>query len=153
MKMKTWQFNTFVYAECAKSLQLCLTLWPYGLEPTRLLCPWDSLSKNSGMGCRCFPPVPLLSPPLVDRFFTTSATWEASSIPIVKVLVAQSCLTLCNPMDCSLPGFFVCGISQARILEWVVISFRGSSWLRDQTWVSCLARKILYCLSHQYLWT
>ena len=42
--------------------------------------------------------------------------------------VSQSCLTLCNPMDCSLPGFSVHGILQARILEWVAISFsRGSS--------------------------
>ena len=42
--------------------------------------------------------------------------------------VAQSCLTLCNPMDCSLPGFSVHGIFQARVLEWVAISFaRGSS--------------------------
>ena len=46
--------------------------------------------------------------------------------------VAQSCLTLCDPMDCSLPGFSVHGILQARILEWVTISFsRGSSQPRD----------------------
>ena len=45
-----------------------------------------------------------------------------------EMLVTQSCLTLCDPMDCSLPGFSVYGISQARILEWVAISsFRGSS--------------------------
>ena len=37
--------------------------------------------------------------------------------------VAQSCLTLCNPMDCSLPDFSVHGLFQARILEWVIISF------------------------------
>ena len=49
-----------------------------------------------------------------------------------KKKVAQSCLTLCYPMDCSLPGFSIHGILQARILEWVTISFsRGSSWLRD----------------------
>ena len=42
--------------------------------------------------------------------------------------VAQSCLTLCDPMDCSLPGSSLHGIPQARVLEWVVISFsRGSS--------------------------
>ena len=41
----------------------------------------------------------------------------------VCVLVAQSCLTLCIPMDCSPPGSFVHGILQARILEWVAISF------------------------------
>ena len=60
----------------------------------------------------------------------------------VKVLVAQSCLTLCDPMDCSLPGFSVHGILHVRILEWVAIPFsRGSSWPRDQTWVSCIAGK------------
>ena len=54
--------------------------------------------------------------------------------------VAQSCLTLCNPLDCSPPGSSVHGISQARMLEWVAISFcRRSSRLRDQTHVSCIA--------------
>ena len=41
----------------------------------------------------------------------------------VKVLVVQSCPTLCDPMDCSLPGFAVYGFLQARILEWVAILF------------------------------
>ena len=51
--------------------------------------------------------------------------------------VAQSCPTLCNPMDCSLPGSSVHGIFQARVLEWVAIAFsRGSSWPRDWTRVS-----------------
>ena len=54
------------------------------------------------------------------------------------ILVAQSCPTLCNPVDCSPPGSSVPGILQARILKWVAIPFsRGSSWLRDWTWVSC----------------
>ena len=58
----------------------------------------------------------------------------------VNVLVAQSCLTFCDPTDCSLPGSSVHGISQARILEWVAISFsRGSSCPRDQIQVSCIA--------------
>ena len=53
------------------------------------------------------------------------------------ILVTQLCLTLCDPMDCSLPGSSVHGISQARIREWIAISFsRGSSWLRDQIQVS-----------------
>ena len=53
--------------------------------------------------------------------------------------IAHSCLTLCNPMDCSLPGSSLHGILQARVLEWVAISFsRGSSWSRDRTWVSCI---------------
>ena len=51
--------------------------------------------------------------------------------------VTQSCLTLCDPMDCSLPGSFVYRIFQARVLEWVAISFsRRSSWPRDWTQVS-----------------
>ena len=54
--------------------------------------------------------------------------------------VAQSCLTLCNPMDCNLPGSSVHGIFQARVLEWVAISFsRGSSWPWDWTQVSHIA--------------
>ena len=57
----------------------------------------------------------------------------------VKMLVTQSCPTLCNPVDCILPGSSFCGIPQARILEWVVIPFsRGSSQLMYQTWVSCV---------------
>ena len=51
----------------------------------------------------------------------------------------------CNPMDCSLPGSPVHGISQARILEWVAIFFsRESSWLRDRGCISCVGRWILY---------
>ena len=59
----------------------------------------------------------------------------------VVVLVAK-CLTLCNPMDCSLPCSSVHGIIQARTLEWVADSFsRGSSQPRNWTWVSCIARR------------
>ena len=51
------------------------------------------------------------------------------------VKVAQSCLTLCNPMNCSLPDSSVHGILQARILEWVAIPFfSGSPQPRDRTW-------------------
>jgi len=59
----------------------------------------------------------------------------------------QLCLILCNPMDSSLPGSSVHGILQARILEWVAISFRGSSWPRDWirvSYVSCIGRQVLY---------
>ena len=55
-------------------------------------------------------------------------------------LVAQLCLTLCNPLDCCPSGSFVHGILQTRILEWVAMpSSRGSSQPRDQTQVSCIA--------------
>ena len=68
----------------------------------------------------------------------------------VKVLVAQSCPILCDPMDCSPPGSSVHGILQARTLEWIAIPFsRRSSQPRDQTQVSCIGRWILYHLSHQ----
>ena len=64
----------------------------------------------------------------------------------------QSCLSLCNPMDCNLPDSSVHGISQARILEWVAISSsRGSSLPRDRTpisCISCIGRQILYHECH-----
>ena len=60
----------------------------------------------------------------------------------VKVLVTQCCPILWNPTACSLPGSSVHGILWVRILEWIAIPFsRGSSWLRDQTQVSCIASR------------
>ena len=57
--------------------------------------------------------------------------------------VTQSCLTLCDPRDCSLPGSSIHEISQARILEWIAISISwGSSWPRDWTQVSHLAGRL-----------
>ena len=64
--------------------------------------------------------------------------------------VAQSCPTLCDPMDCSLPGSSVHGISQARILEWAAISFSTAcSQPRDRTRVSRIVGRHFYHLSHQ----
>ena len=79
--------------------------------------------------------VSLMSPSLACGFFTTSASW----------LVTHN---LCNPVDCSAPDSSVHGILQARMLEWVSISFsRGSSWLRDNPdLLHC--RRILYHLGH-----
>ena len=58
--------------------------------------------------------------------------------------VTQSCLTLCDPMDCSLPGSSVHGIFQTIVLEWIAISFlSGSSRPRDGTQVSCIVYKYL----------
>ena len=57
----------------------------------------------------------------------------------MKVLVAQSCMTLCDPEDCMLPGSSVHGLLQARILGWVAIPLPGGfSWPRDWTRVSCI---------------
>ena len=64
--------------------------------------------------------------------------------------VAQSCLTLCDPMDCSLPGYSVHGIFKTRVLERVAFSFsRGSSQPRDWTQASGIVGRHFYCLSHQ----
>ena len=70
----------------------------------------------------------------------------------VHAQLLQSCLTLCDPMDCSPPDSSVHGILQTTILEWVAIpSSRGSSQPRDRTRISCIfcvPRQILYPLSY-----
>ena len=71
-------------------------------QPTRLLCPWDSPGKNTGVGC---------------HFLLQCMKVKSESE------VAQSCLTLSDPMDCSLPGSCIHGIFQARVLEWGAIAF------------------------------
>ena len=76
--------------------------------------------------------------------FLTPLSGYVACFPVIClrgcVLVTQSCLTLCNPMDCSPPSSSVHGILQARILEWVTMPFsRGSSWPRDQTQVYRIA--------------
>ena len=99
-------------AAAAKSLQSCLTLQPHGLQPTRLLHPWDFPSNSTGVGCHC----PLQLP--TSYLFTHGCVYV-----FVRVSVTQSCPVLCNPMGYSLPGSSVLGILQARILEWVAIPF------------------------------
>ena len=100
------------------------SVWPHEWQPTRLSRPWDSPGKNTGVGC---------------HFLLQCMKMKSESE------VAQSCLTPSNPMDCSLPGSSVHGISEVRILKWAAISFsRGSSWFRDWTHVSCIGRHILY---------
>ena len=89
-------------AATAKSLQSCPTVRPQRQQPTRLPCPWDSPGKNAGVGCHF----------LLQRMKVKSESE-----------VAQSCPTLSDPMDCSLPGSSVHGIFQARVLEWGAIAF------------------------------
>ena len=65
------------------------------------------------------------------HYFTPPCTWTLSIYAAAAAAAAaakslQSCPTLCDPMDCSLPGFSVHGILQARTLEWVAISFSGA---------------------------
>ena len=69
--------------QTARSLQSCLTQQPHGLQPTRFPRPWDSPGKNTGVGC---------------HFLLQCMKVKSESE------VAQSCPTLSNPMDCSLPG-------------------------------------------------
>ena len=89
-------------AATAKSLQSCMTLRPHRWQPTRLPCPWDSPGKSTGVSC---------------HFLLQCMKVKSESV------VAQSCLTLSDPMDCSLPGSAVHGILQARVLEWGAIAF------------------------------
>ena len=71
-------------AAAAKSCQSCLTLQPHRRQPNRLLCPWDSPGKNTGVGC---------------HFLLQSMKVKSESE------VAQSCLTLSNPTVCLLKSF------------------------------------------------
>ena len=69
-------------------------------------------------------------------------------------LVSQSCLTLCESMDCIYEAPLSVEILQARLLEWVArASSRGSSQPRDRAQVSCVAGGLFYCLSHQGAWS
>ena len=84
----------------------------------------------------------------IRMYHTSHIQMNKVSSFFFTVLVAQSCLILCDPMDHSPPGSSVHGIFQARILEWIAIPFsRRSSQPRDWTQVSCSVRQILYHLS------
>ena len=80
---------------------------PHRQQPTRLPRPWDSPGKNTGVGC---------------HFLLQCMKVKSESE------VAQLCLTIRDPMDCSLPGSSVHGIFQARVLEWGAISFSYRHW-------------------------
>ena len=79
---------------------------PYRWPPTRLLCPWDSPGKNTGVGCH-----------FLLQYMKVKSESE----------VAQSCPTLSDLMDHSLPASSVHGIFQARVLEWGAIAFSSES--------------------------
>ena len=91
------------------------------------------------------PPSPPCSPPpptLSLLIFFLSLPHPVCSIP-------QSCPTLCDPMDCSLLASSVHGISQARILEWVAVSYsRHSSQPRDRTYISYVSCLLKWILCH-----
>ena len=87
---------------------------PHRRQPTRLPHPWDSPGKNTGVGC---------------HFLLQCMKVKSESE------VDQSCPTLSNPMDCSLPGSSIHGIFQARVLEWGAIAFSEVNIRSDQ--ISC----------------
>ena len=115
--------------------------------PTLLLC--DKLSQNVDF-------LRVAVAVLRDPWKSTVGKWgEQNSTlsplyppllsPHAWVTLVLSHFSLCDPTGCSPPGSSVHGISQTRVLEWVAISsFRGSSWPRDQTHVSCTGRWILH---------
>ena len=100
---------------------------PHRWQPTRLPRQWDSLGKNTGVGC---------------QFLLQCMK--------VKSEVAQSCPTLSDPMDCSLPGSSIHGILQARVLEWGAIAF---SELQSIAFVinTCIIILSLILLKHHIL--
>ena len=106
------------------------SVWPHRRQPTRLCRPWDSPGKNSGVGC---------------HFFLQCRKGKSESE------VAQSCPTLRDPMDCSLPGSSIHGVVQARVLEWGAIAFSA-------VWKHCLPilslpRSILTCIVRIYIFS
>ena len=86
---------------------------PHRQQPTRLPHLWDSPSKNTGVGC---------------HFLLQCMKVKSESE------VAQSCLTLSDPMDCSPPGSSVHGIFQARVLEWGAIAFSNNPTTEHIPW-------------------
>ena len=84
------------------------SMQPHRWQPTRLPRPWDSPGKNSGVGC---------------QFLLQCMKVKSESE------VTQSCPTLSNPMDCSLPGSSIHGIFQARVLEWGAIDIFKSCYV------------------------
>ena len=93
------------YEKAVKVLVVSNSLQLHELQSARLLCQWDFLGKHTGVGC---------------HFLLQCMKVKSESE------VAQSCLTLSDPMDCSPPGSPVPWILQARTLEWVAISFSNA---------------------------
>ena len=114
-----WPFPAASMLEAMKQVYRLLTKWYWHFHN------WQTLSCEARL-----------------TLVTSDATQENGLKAEEGMLLAQLCLTLCNPLDCSPPGSSALsiGILQARILEWVATSFsRGSSQPRDRSWVSSIA--------------
>ena len=115
-----------IFAAAAKSSD---SVRPHRRQPTRPRCPWDSPGKNTGVGC---------------HFLLQCMKVESESE------AAQSCPTLSDPMDCSLPGSSVHGIFQARVLEWGAFSWDLNIWA--QSWCHLLVKsRMVGCDSEKLL--
>ena len=136
-----WHFRTCLPKLIKWSLAGSSTqLWAFGLPWTTTPSWWHAGHTDTHMPSKLIKSHKCKSPATLHARYTRSAgmlgfnSWKKESE------VAQSCLTLCDPMDCSLPGSSTHGIFQARVLEWVAISFsRGSSWFEDWARVSGIA--------------
>ena len=108
----------------------------YGILQARIL-KWASCPPPEDLPDPWIEPAFLTCPVLAGRFFATGTIWETHTYQS-ESKVTQLCPTVCDPMNYRLPRSSIHGIFQARVLEWVAISFsRGSSQPRDQTWVFC----------------
>ena len=117
----------YMYVYVCMYMCVCICCWvpsvvsdsvrPHRRQSPRLPHPWDSPGKNTGVDCHCL-------------------------LQCMKVKseneVAQSCLTLSDPMDCSLPGSSIHGIFQARVLEWGAIAF-SNIYTHTHTYRKCIA--------------
>ena len=114
--------------DCATSLSLFTFMyWRRKWQPTPVFLPGESQGWGTLVGCRLWG---------CTESDTTEATQQQQQQHECESEVTQSCPTLCHPMDCSLLESSAHGISQARILEWVAVSFsREFSQPMDQTWV------------------
>ena len=131
LEWRLQSFHSFHGWKCHKVEEGCIPIFHHG----RLLTELSYLTTI----CMRNKLILLVKPVRFGGPFICTYLKASSTETDVKVLVAQLCSTLCNPMDCSLPGLSVHGILQARMLEWVAISFsRRSFWPRDSIWVSCI---------------
>ena len=116
--------------------QLCPTLWPQGLWPTGLLCPWDFSRQEYWSGLLLPTPedlpdsriesAPLASPALADRFFTTSASWEAQIYTYIYIYILGP---HCGMQDPSSPTREWTHSPCSGSMDSQPLDFQGSPWL------------------------
>ena len=103
---------------------------PHRRQPTTLPRPWDSPGKNTGVGC---------------HFLLQCTKMKSESE------VAQSCMILRDPMDCSPPGFSIHGIFQARVLEWDAIAFSNCIFLLSCIFILLIFENLIFKLQLKIL--